>query len=230
MLSTLTLLALSAFDGMSVAAALPEIGNDLGVRGLTWVLTAFLLSSTVSMLAAGTVIDALGVALTYRLTLVIFMISSVLCTIAPALGLLIAARVLQGIGGGMVMATTITIIGLTIPDHLRSRAYALNSGVWGVMALIGPALAALMVSVGSWRWIFAINLPLVLVAGAIGWNRLDNAGAGERKSNADGTATRPSFDTWGLVLVAVFTALVLVGLSDLRRASFGRRRLLQLLR
>ena len=221
MLSTLTLLALSAFDGMSVAAALPEIGNDLGIRRLSWVLTAFLLSSTVSMLAAGTVIDLLGVARTYRLTLVVFMVSSALCTAAPALELLIAARVLQGIGGGMVMATTITIIGLTIPDQLRSRAYALNSGVWGVMALVGPALAALMVSVGSWRWIFAVNLPLVLIAGAIGWNRLNPERAPNRRAAADGPADRPSFDTFGLALVAIFTAVVLIGLSDLRRQSFA---------
>ncbi len=221
MLSTLTLLALAAFDGMSVAAALPEIGNDLGIRRLTWVLTAFLLSSSVSMLAAGTVIDTLGVALTYRLTLVFFFVASVLCTIAPGLGLLIAARVLQGIGGGMVMATTISIVGLSIPDHLRSRAYAANSGVWGVMALVGPTLAALMVSVGSWRWIFAINLPLVLFAAAIGWNRVTDGPATANRARRAGfrSGFSSGFDAPGLFLVGAFTGLVLVGLSDLRRSS-----------
>lgn len=221
MLSTLTLLALAAFDGMSVAAALPEIGNDLGITRLTWVLTAFLLSSTVSMLAAGTVIDTLGVALTYRITLILFFVASALCTVAPGLGLLIAARVLQGIGGGMVMATTISIIGINIPDHLRSRAYAANSAVWGVMALAGPALVALMVSVGSWRWIFAINLPLVLFAAAIGWKRVAaNDESVSPEEPATDRAARVRFDTAGLLLVGVFTGLVLVGLSDLRRSSF----------
>ncbi len=215
MLSTLTLLALAAFDGMSVAAALPEIGNDLGITRLTWVLTAFLLASTVSMLAAGTVIDTLGVGLTYRITLVLFFVASALCTVAPGLGLLIAARVLQGIGGGMVMATTISIVGINIPDHLRSRAYAANSAVWGVMALAGPALVALIVSVGSWRWIFAINLPLVVFAAAIGWKQV----AATARTN-ESAATRAPFDSAGLFLVGVFTGLVLVGLSDLRRSSF----------
>lgn len=210
-MSTLTLLALAAFDGMSVTAALPEIGGELGVRLLPWVLTAFLLTSTVSMLAAGTVIDTFGVARTYRVTLAVFFVSSVLCTVAPNLPMLVGARLLQGVGGGLVMATTIAIVGLAIPDALRSRAYAANSTVWGVMALAGPALAALMVSVGSWRWIFAINLPLVVFAGWIGWNRLPD----------HRTSGPASFDARGLILVAVFATVTLLGLSELRWWSLG---------
>lgn len=208
-LSTLTLLALAAFDGMSVTAALPEIGGDLGVRLLPWVLTSFMLTSTVAMLAAGTIIDAIGVRRTYRATLVIFFFSSLLCTLAPNLVLLIVARIIQGVGGGLVMATTISIVGLSYPSDLRARAYAANSTVWGVMALVGPALAALMVSVGSWRWIFAINLPLVSFAAYIGWNRLPE------KTNS----VRIRFDLIGLGLVSVFASATLLGLSELRRAS-----------
>ena len=207
--STLTLLALAAFDGMSVTAALPEIGGELGVKLLPWVLTAFMLTSTVAMLAAGTVIDALGVTRTYRFTLVVFFASSVLCTVAPTLHLLIAARVVQGIGGGLVMATTISIVGLSFPAELRARAYAANSTVWGVMALVGPALAALLVSVGSWRWIFAVNLPLVAFAAAIGWNRLPTTASSKQLR----------FDLRGLILVAAFATATLLGLSELRRAS-----------
>jgi MFS family permease len=209
-LSTLTLLALAAFDGMSVTAALPEIGGDLGVRLLPWVLTAFMLTSTVAMLAAGTIIDALGVTRTYRFTLVIFFFSSALCTVAPNLDLLIVARVIQGVGGGLVMATTISIVGLSFPAELRARAYAANSTVWGVMALIGPALAALMVSVGSWRWIFAVNLPLVAFAAAVGWSRLPGA---------DSSSERLRFDLRGLLLVAAFATTTLLGLSELRSSS-----------
>ena len=207
--STLTLLALAAFDGMSVTAALPEIGGDLGVKRLPWVLTAFMLTSSVAMLAAGTVIDALGVRRTYRFTLVAFFLSSVLCTVAPTLHLLIAARVVQGMGGGLVMATTISIVGLSFPANMRARAYAANSTVWGMMALAGPALAALMVSVGTWRWIFAINLPLVAFAAAIGWSRLPNTAS----------SNDLRFDVRGLVLVALFATATLLGLSELRRES-----------
>ncbi len=209
-LSTLTLLALAAFDGMSVTAALPEIGGEFGVRLLPWVLTSFMLTSTVSMLAAGTVIDTIGVARTYRITLIIFFLSSLLCTVAPSLPLLIAARVLQGVGGGLVMATTISIVGLSYPSELRARAYAANSTVWGLMALAGPAIAATMVSYGSWRWIFAINLPLACFAAAIGWNRLPS----------QASTGNMQFDTGGLVLIAVCASATLLGLSELRRSTW----------
>ena len=108
--SALLLLALAAFDGMAVAAALPKIGGDLGVSGLPWVLTSFSLSSTVTLLAAGPLIDSLGVRRTYRFTLVEFFAASVLCTFAPNLWLLVIARLLQGIGGGMVMAVTLAFV------------------------------------------------------------------------------------------------------------------------
>ena len=209
--SALLLLALAAFDGMAVAAALPKIGGDLGVSGLPWVLTSFSLSSTVTLLAAGPLIDSLGVRRTYRFTLVEFFAASVLCTVAPNLWLLVVARLLQGIGGGMVMAVTLANVGLTYPAELRSRALAVNSMVWGAMALAGPAAAAFLLSVVSWRGIFFLNLPLVLFAGAIGWNRL--AEAGER--------TDEDFDGRGFALLSVVTIVALLSLSSLGWTSLG---------
>ena len=107
------------------------------------------------------------------------------------------------------MATTITIVGLSFPAELRARAYAANSTVWGAMALVGPALAALMVSVGSWRWIFAVNLPLVAFAAVIGWNRLPKTDSSKELR----------LDLRGLLLVAAFATTTLLGLSELRRSS-----------
>ncbi len=207
--SALLLLALAAFDGMAVAAALPRIGGDLGVTGLPWVLTSFALSSTVALLAAGPLIDSLGVRRTYRFTLVEFFCASLLCTLAPNLWLLVVARLLQGVGGGMVMAVTLANVGLTYPPELRSRAIAVNSMVWGTMALAGPAAAAFLLSIVSWRGIFFINLPLVVFAGVIGWNRL--AEAGDR--------TSADFDVRGMLLVTALTVVLLLSLSTLRWAS-----------
>ncbi len=209
--SALLLLALAAFDGMAVAAALPKIGGDLGISGLPWVLTAFALSSTVTLLAAGPLIDSLGVRRTYRFTLVEFFLASVLCTFAPSLWWLVGARLLQGIGGGMVMAVTLSNVGLTYPPELRSRALAVNSMVWGVMALAGPAAAAFLLSVVSWRGIFFLNLPLVLFAGVIGWNRLAEAG---QRHDVD-------FDVRGMVLVSIMAVVLLISLSTLRWASIA---------
>lgn len=207
--STLTLVALTAFDGMSVAAALPQIGADLGVRGLPAVITAFSLLSTIAMLASGVVIDALGVRATYRAALVVFFVASLLCTLAPNLVLLIVARAFQGLAGGVVMAVTMANVGLAYPPELRPRAVAANSLVWGTMALAGPAVAAFMLSIVSWRGLFAINLPLVLLAAMIGWNRLPSR---ERPD-----AIR--FDWPGFALIAAFVGALFAGLSSLRWAS-----------
>lgn len=208
--SALVLLSLAAFDGMAVAAALPKIGGDLGVGRLPWVLTAFQLASTVALLAAGPLIDALGVRRAYRFTLIEFLAASLLCTVAPNLWLLIGARLLQGVGGGAVMAVTISNVGLAYPPELRSRAIAVNSMVWGLMALAGPAAAAFLLTVVSWRGIFFINLPLVVFAAAIGWNRLPDA------------QTRPEsigFDIRGLVLLTAFITVLLISLSSVRLTS-----------
>jgi MFS family permease len=204
-LSTLTLVALAAFDGMAVAAALPRIGADLGVGLLPWVLTSFALTSTVAMVAAGPLIDAYGVRAVYRVTLVVFFVSSAFCTVAPTMPVLIVARALQGIAGGTVMAVTIANVGWSYPNELRSRAFAANSSVWGVMAIAGPAVAAFVLTAVSWRGVFFVNLPLVLFAASVGWRRIPH---GEPSGDLD-------FDVRGLTLIAVLTVALLLSLSTL---------------
>ena len=86
---------------------------------------------------------------------------------------LILARTVQGMGGGLVVAVALAAVGVTFPEHLRSRAFAANSTVWGVMSFAGPALAAALVRTPlGWRAVFAVNIPLTLFAAFIGWNRL----------------------------------------------------------
>lgn len=207
--STLTLVALAAFDGMAIAAALPRIGADLGVSLLPWVLTAFSLTSIVGMLAAGPIIDSLGVRRTYRFTLVVFFVASAVCAIAPNLLLLVIARGVQGVGGGLVMAVSLANIGLAYPAELRSRAFATNSSVWGVMGLVGPGMAAFMLSVVSWRALFVLNLPLVAFAAFVGWNRLPE---GDRSHQL-------RFDVRGLALIGALSAALLLSVSSFTKRS-----------
>jgi MFS family permease len=210
-LSTLTTVALAAFDGMSVSAALPKIGGDLGhVSLLPWVLTSFTLLSTLSILTAGPLIDALGVRAAYRFTLAEFLAASVLCAVAPNMVLLIVARALQGIGGGMAMAVALANVGLAYPPGLRSRAFAANSSVWGLMSLCGPAIAAVLVSTVGWRAIFSVNVPLVLFAASIGWRRLP----------APTERHAVHVDARGLVLLAVVNLSVVVGVAWHTKWSF----------
>jgi MFS family permease len=206
-LSTLTLLALAAFDGMAVAAALPRIGADLGIDRLPWVLTSYSLTSTIALLIAGPAIDAIGVRSVFRFTIVAFLVGSLLCAVSPTLEILVAARIVQGIGGGMVMAVTIANVGLAYPPELRSRAFAANSSVWGIMAVAGPAAAAFMLNVVSWRGIFFVSVPLVAIAAVVGWNRM---GADDHQRKV------VTLDIRGVVIVSAFITVLLVGLSALR--------------
>lgn len=204
--STLTAISLAAFDGLGVTAVQSTIAGDLGrVRLLPWVFTAFTLTLTVAALASGPLIDGLGLSRVYRFTLVTFLLASVACCLAPTMETLIAARAVQGVGGGLVVAVGLAAVGVTFPEHLRSRAFAANSTVWGVMSFAGPALAAALVRTPlGWRAVFAVNIPLTLFAAFVGWNRLP----GKRHGAA------VSFDSRGLVLLGTFLTLLLVGATE----------------
>lgn len=207
MLSTLTAISLTAFDGLGVTAVQSTIAGDLGrVKLLPWIFTAFTLTLTLAALASGPLIDGLGIKRVYRFTLVSFLIASIACAVAPTMATLIVARTIQGIGGGLIVAVSLAAIGVTFPEHLRSRAFAANSTVWGVMSFAGPALAAALVKTPlGWRAVFAVNIPLTLFAAFIGWKRLP----GKADANA-----RVSFDVRGLLLLGVFLTLLLVGATE----------------
>jgi MFS family permease len=200
------MVALAAFDGMAVGAALPKIGGDLGVGLLPWVLTSFLLTSTVAMLLAGPMIDALGVRVTFQITLGLFAIGSLLCAIAPNLVTLIAARVVQGAGGGMVMAVAIANVGLSYPQEMRARVFAANSTVWGTMALAGPAIVALLMQYTGWRMIFWLNLPLVALSAFVGGSRLPHATI----------RSKLRIDTIGLLIIGALSTAFLFGVAALK--------------
>lgn len=171
--ANITIIALVAFDGLAIVAALPSIAEDLGqVALLPWVITAYLAISAVAIIIAGPFIDAIGVRRTFRITGVWFLASSASAAFAPSMPLLILARVVQGVGGGLVFAVVLAAVGLAYPHRLRPAAFAANSIVWGAMGFGGPALAGLLLAVGSWRFIFIVQLPLTAVALAAGWRTL----------------------------------------------------------
>ncbi len=197
--------AVISYNNLSVSAALPDIGDELGdVHLLPWTITAELLAASVAVLLAGPVIDGLGVRRTFRVSAVAFAATSAMCAAAPGLPALIAARSLQGLTAGVVIAVGVAATGLAFPDRLRPRAYAANSAVWGIMGVAGPAVAAAVLTVSSWRAVFAVNLPVVAVATAAGWSALPDRRSGAR---------RERFDPTGAVLVTVFTLAALAAAS-----------------
>ena len=169
-LANLTIVAIAAFDGLALVAALPSIADDLGgVALLPWVITAYLAASAVAGIMAGPIIDAVGVRRTFRAAGVWFLVTSAAAAAAPNMELLVAARALQGIGGGLVISVALTAVGLAYPQRLRARAFAANSMVWGTLGFGGPVITAGLLAVAGWRMIFVVQLPITALALAAGW-------------------------------------------------------------
>lgn len=199
-------IAMASYNNLSVTAALPDIGDDLGrVALLPWVVTVELLSAAIAVLAVGPYIDGAGARRAFRLTVVAFSVTSTLCVIAPTMELLVAARVAQGLGGGALIGTSLTCIGLVFEESVRPWAYALMSSVWGIMGIGGPALAAVLVSTLGWRAVFAVNLPVAVAAAAVGWRRLPVAAR----------AAAEPLDRRGLLILSGLTVALLLATADL---------------
>lgn len=200
-------IAAAGYNNLSVSAALPAIGDDLGnLDLLPWIVTIELVSSAIAVLAIGPVIDAIGTRKVFRGSVLAFVLASVACGVAPNVTFLIIARALQGLTTGALIANVMTTIGLGVPEALRPRAYAANSSVWGIMGVAGPAIAASILAVSNWPGIFFVNVPVGLAAALVGWNALPGPEEGSAKAIADRR---------GLLIVIAFTLLSLGTLSSL---------------
>jgi len=156
---------LASLDQTIVSTALPTIVGELGgLQHLSWVVTAYLLASTVTGPIYGKLGDLYGRKVVLQTAIVIFLIGSALCGIAQGMTELIAFRALQGLGAGGLMVTTIAVVGDVVPPADRGRYQGLFGGVFGVSTVIGPLLGGFFVDNLSWRWIFYVNLPLGVLA------------------------------------------------------------------
>jgi EmrB/QacA subfamily drug resistance transporter len=161
----LLVLLLASLDQTIVSTALPTIVGDLGgIEHLSWVVTAYLLTSTVSGPVYGKIGDLYGRKLVLQTAIVIFLAGSALCGLSQNMTELIAFRALQGLGAGGLIVTTIATIGDIVPPRDRGRYQGFFGAVFGVSTVIGPLLGGFFVDNLSWRWIFYVNLPIGAVA------------------------------------------------------------------
>jgi EmrB/QacA subfamily drug resistance transporter len=161
MLATL----LAALDQTIVATALPRIASELhGFADLSWVVTAYLVSSTVTIPLYGKLSDLYGRRRLFVVSISIFVAASLLCALAQTMGQLVAFRALQGIGAGGLLPLSQAAIADLFSPRERGRYQGFIGAMWATAAVAGPLLGGTLTDLASWRWIFLLNLPLGAIA------------------------------------------------------------------
>ena len=197
---------LSALDQTIVGTALPRIVSDLrGNELYTWVVTVYLLTATVSGPIYGKLSDLFGRRPMIMIGVGLFLVGSALSGLSQEMWQLVAARGLQGLGAGAIFPIALAVIGDLFTPAERGRYQGLFGAVFGIAALIGPALGGFLTDAISWHWVFFVNLPLGVVVLAIIWRLLPPVKHPE--------AVR-SIDYAGSIVFAAAIVPILIGLTN----------------
>jgi EmrB/QacA subfamily drug resistance transporter len=158
--------AVASLDATVVNVALPALGRDLhaGFTGLEWTVNAYTLSLGSLILVGGALGDRLGRRRMFLTGLVVFVAASLLCGLAPTIGMLVAARLLQGVGGALLTPESLAIITATIRKEDRGRAIGAWSGTQALASALGPVAGGYLAADVSWRLVFLLNLPVAALA------------------------------------------------------------------
>jgi len=167
-------LIVAVLDGTIVNLALPGIARELQASPsqAIWVVNAYQIATLVMLLPLASLGDLVGYRRVYLVGMAVFALSSLAATFANSLGTLIAARAFQGLGAAGIMSVNAALVRLTYPSAQLGKGMALNSLVVATSSVAGPSVAAAILSVASWPWLFAINVPLGIVTFALGMKAL----------------------------------------------------------
>jgi EmrB/QacA subfamily drug resistance transporter len=199
---------LVGIDMTAVNVALPSIGHDLhtNASGLTWIIDAYTLALATLLMLSSSMADRFGRRLVFRIGLATFALGSALCAVAPDLGFLVGARVIQGAGGSMLNPVAMAVIASVFTDRVeRARAIGVWAGVTGLSLAIGPIVGgALVGSSLGWRWIFVINVPIGLAAIAVATKVVPESKAAHARK----------IDLGGQALIALTLATLVFGVIE----------------
>ncbi len=189
--------SLAVIDGVIVNVALPTISTDLGVSpsAAIWVVNSYQIAIVVSLLVLSGLGDFLGYKRVYLTGVSLFVVASVGCALSPNLETLVLCRVVQGLGSSALMSVNASIVRLIYPRRMLGRGMGINSMVVSVSSVAGPSLAAAILSVGSWHWLFFVNVPLGIATLVLGSRFIPK--------NPERLSHRPF--TWGEALLNALT-------------------------
>ncbi|MDO8905345.1 MFS transporter [Hydrogenophaga sp.] len=202
-------IAMAVMDGSIVNLALPGIARELnaGASQAIWVVNAYQIASLVMLLPLAALGDRLGYRRVYLVGMALFVLASVGAMLATSLATLTAARALQVLGAAGIMSVNAALVRLIYPSARLGRGIAVNSMVVATSAMAGPAVAASILSVASWPWLFAMNVPLGLLTLWMGRRALP--------FNSPRTGTAPRFSLVDVLLNVLMFTLVFVGADQL---------------
>ena len=205
---------MAPLDGSIVAVALPRMGPALHLSFATsmWVQAAYLLAMAVTLIPLGRLADQWGKVRFYQAGLLIFTLGSLTAALSGNGLELVASRVLQGIGGALLSATSAAIVTSAFPPEERGRALGINVMAVYAGLSVGPPLGGFLVDHFGWPWIFLVNLPIGLLTLAWGWRLLPAAGHEEARAG--------KIDRWGTLLMAILLMALIVPLTFASQWTF----------
>ncbi len=199
-------LFLSALDQTVVGTALPTIVTDLGGNNLyVWVVTSYLLTSTITVPIYGKLSDLFGRKLLLVIGIGLFLVGSALSGLSQNMGELIFFRGLQGLGAGALFPIALAVIGDLFTPRERGKYQGFFGAVFGLAFLVGPFLGGWITDNISWHWVFYVNLPIGLIALAVIIVNLPN----HKREGAT-----PSIDYWGALIFTAAVVPILIGLTE----------------
>ena len=219
-IAVLAAIMMGVLDGTVMNVALPTLSKEFDVTpsNIIWVVNAYQLVVTMMLLGFAAIGDVFGYKRVFLCGVSIFVTASAMCAMSRSFEMMVAARILQGIGGACTMSINTALLRIIFPPNRLGRVMAANAVIVAVTAASGPALGGAILAIGHWSWIFLLNIPLGLAAFFIGWKLLPHNPPSKTVRKLDGQS---------VVLNAVFFGLLIYTIEQMAHDGFSTLLVLQ---